>query len=157
MTAIALRACREILRRLWNDGTPDPWIIPAYCGRARCGATYCAETDPRSGVYAGMVPVRIMNDVTVALTQDVGSPADPRQRYHAAFDNPAMTLHIIGEDLLTLDGIAETVLKNVDRRTHIDTAFGTVNGIRVMPPVRTVRSDRPRYDIQLSIEMEMVR
>ena len=68
-----------------------------------------------------------------------------------------MTLHIIGDDLVALDTIADTVVAKMDRQAHIDTMFGTINGIRINPPKRTVRNDRPRYDIQLLIEMEIAR
>ena len=114
-------------------------------------------------LFSVIVPVRaveeavkITADITGALVEDYGSPADPRQVYHTAFDNPAMTLHIVGDDLQRLDAVAEAILK-LDRSSHIQTEYGTVNGLRIGPPKRQVRNDRPRYDLQLTIEMEMVR
>lgn len=151
MTVSAIRACAEILRGA------VPWRAPpARCNVARCGASGSNDMTYRDGVYAGMLPVKITADITGALVEDYGSPADPRQVYHTAFDNPAMTLHIVGDDLQRLDAVAEAILK-LDRSSHIQTEYGTVNGLRIGPPKRQVRNDRPRYDLQLTIEMEMVR
>lgn len=151
MTEDALRACAEILRGI------VPWKNPpARCNVARCGATGCSDFTYRDGVYAGMLPVKITAEITGALTQLPGSPADPRQRYDTAFDNPSMILHIVGDDLQRIDAVAEAVLK-LDMSSHITTEYGTVNGIRINPAKRTVRSDRPRYDLQMTIEMEMIR
>ena len=149
MSNIALRACAEILSSI-------QWTVPARCNVARCGASYCAAED-EDIFYAGMVPVRMLRNITAALTELQGSPADPRQVYDKAFDNPSMVLHIIGDDLVWLDKIANEVLTRFDRISHITTQYGEVNGMRVNPPRRTVRSDRPRYDVQLTIDMEMVR
>ena len=152
MTTIALRACAEIIRGAvaWKNTMPR-------CNVARCGATGCADFTYRDGVYAGMLPVKLTADITGALTELPGSPADNRQRYDTAFDSPSMTLHIVGDDLVRLDAVAHAIIEGVDRRSHITTQYGEVNGIRVEPPTRTVRSDRPRYDVQLTINMEMAR
>ena len=104
-----------------------------------------------------MLPVMYSHRVTIGLTELPGSPADPRQIYRTAFDNPSMILHIIGNDLLSLDAVADEVIKTLDRTGHYDTTFGTVNGVRIGPPRRTVRNDRPRYDLQLTIDMETSR
>ena len=149
MTNNALKACAEILSSV-------QWTVPARCNVARCGASYLGAEDD-DVYYAGMVPVRMLRNITAALTELPGEPADPRQSYNTAFDNPSMTLHIIGDDLVWLDKIANEVLTRFDRISHITTQYGTVNGMRVNPPRRTVRNDRPRYDVQLSIEMEMAR
>ena len=151
MTYDALRACAEILRRAVAWKNP-----PARCNVARCGASGCADFTYRDGFYAGMLPVKLTADITGALTQLPGSTADPRQVYDVAFDNPSMTLHIVGDDLQRLDAVAEAVI-GLDMSSHIETEYGTVNGIRINPARRTVRSDRPRYDVQLTIDMEMVR
>lgn len=159
MTASALRACAELINIVCHGLTcPIPWTVtPARCGVARCGNTYLNGQRGNANVYAGMVPVRMCPQLpTAALTELAGGPADPRQRYHTAFDNPSMILHIINDDLTAIDTIAERVLK-LDRSAHIDTPFGTINGIRIDPPKRTVRADRPRYDVQLLIEMEIAR
>lgn len=149
MTTSAIRACAEILSSV-------QWTVPARCNVARCGASY-ANAEASDVYYAGMVPVRMLRNITAGLVEDYGSPADPRQVYDTAFDNPAMTLHLIGDDLVWLDKIAEQIIATYDRTSHITTAYGTVNGMRIGPPKREVRADRPRYDLQLSIEMEMVR
>ena len=151
MTVSALRACAEIIR-----GAVAFMNTPPRCNVARCGATGCSDNTHRAGVYAGMIPVKITADITGALTELPGSPADPRQRYDAAFDNPSMTMHILGDDLVRLDAVAAAILR-LDRSAHIETEWGTVNGLRVNPPKRTVRDDRPRYDLQLIIDMELVR
>lgn len=151
MSSIALRACAEILRSV------VPWkALPARCNVARCGASGCNDTTYRDGVYAGMLPVKIEADITAALTELPGAPADQRQRYDTAFDNPSMILHIVGDDLQRMDAIAEAVIK-LDRSSHINTEYGEVNGIRINPASRTVRTDRPRYVLQMTIDMEMVR
>ena len=133
------------------------FIPPARCNEAICGASYCGD-DGVSAVSAGMIPLKVCPDrVTMALVELPGSPADQRQIYHTAFDNPSMILHIIGNDLLSLDAVADEVIKTLDRTGHYDTTFGTVNGVRIGPPRRTVRNDRPRYDLQLTIDMETAR
>ena len=155
-----IMACADLLNRVITTTCPTPWfIIPARCGVARCGMSYCAKEDGSEGnVYAGMLPVVMCPRLpTAALTELPGGPADPRQRYRTAYDDPSFTLHIVGDDLVTLDGIAEAVIRRFDRTGHYDTIFGTINGIRIEPPKRTVRSDRPRYDLQLTIDMEMAR
>lgn len=158
MTASALRACAEVLNTVCSGLTcPVRWnITPARCGVARCNKTPLGAEDTGS-VYAGMIPVRMCPQLpTAALTELAGGPADPRQVYHTAFDNPSMVLHIIGNDLTALDALAERVL-TLDRSAHIDTPYGKINGLRVSPPRREVRKDRPRYDVQLTIDMEMIR
>ena len=156
----AIKACADLLNRVITDTCPTPWyLVPARCGVARCGMSYCAkENGSRGNVYAGMIPVVMSTQYPpAALTEELGEPADQRQRFDWAFDNPSMTLHIIGDDLVALDTIADTVVAKMDRQAHIDTMFGTINGIRINPPKRTVRNDRPRYDVQLLIEMEIAR
>ena len=178
MSSIAVRAVREIIAGLWPDPIPlrcgiavcgsgrlgvgmywpiDEWTIPARCGLARCGASFCGRIVPNDGIFAGMLPVMYGHHVTVGLTELPGSPADPRQRYDTAYDNPGVTIHIVGDELVWLDQVAEHIIEKVDRRSHITTAYGTVNGIRINPASRTVRKDRPRYDVQMTIDMEMVR
>jgi hypothetical protein len=156
----AVKACADLLNRVITDTCPTPWYItPARCGVARCGASYCAKEDGSKGnVYAGMLPTVMCKQYpTAALTEELGGPADQRQRFDWAFDNPSFTLHIVGDELTALDGIADTVIGALDGTGHYDTMFGTINGIRINPPKRTVRNDRPRYDVQLLIEMEMAR
>lgn len=152
MTYNPIRACAEILMRaiVWGN-------VSARCNVARCGASGCNDLTSRDGVYAGMLPVRLTNDITAALTEELGGPADPRQRFDCAFDNPAFTLHIVGDNLVRMDAVAHWLIHELDSTGHYDTLFGTINGIRINPPKRTVRDDRPRYDVQLLIEMEMVR
>lgn len=152
MTSDALMACAEIIR-----GTVAFMNTMPRCNVARCGATGCADFTYRDGVYAGMLPVKFIGSaITGALTQLPGSPADPRQDYDVAFDNPSMTLHIVGDDLQRMDAIAEAIIK-LDMRSHITTQYGEVNGIRINPAQRTVRNDRPRYELLMTIDMEMVR
>lgn len=152
MTYNPIRACAELI-----EGTMTWKNAPARCNRARCGMSFCGDLTDEAGVYAGMLPVKLTSAITAALTAEMGGPADPRQRFDIAFDNPAFTLHIVGNDLVRIDRIAQLVIDKLDRTGHHDTTFGTVNGIRINPPKRTVRSDRPRYDVQLLIEMEMAR
>lgn len=178
MTVSALRACSEIIAGLWPDPVPlrcgiavcgggrlgvgtywpvDEWTVPTYCGVARCGASFCGRIIPNGAIFAGMLPVMYSHRVTLGLTELAGGPADPRQVYHTAFDNPSMTLHVVGDDMQMLDRTADYIMGKLDRQAHIETTFGTVNGIRINPPKRTVRNDRPRYDVQLLIEMEIAR
>ena len=149
----AIKACAEIL-----SGATTWKNVAARCNLARCGATGCGEIY-RDGVYAGMLPIRLdsTSTITAALTELPGAPADPRQAYNTAYDNPSMTLHIVGDDLLRMDMLAQTIIEKYDRKSHIETSFGTVNGIRIAPPRREVRKERPRYDLQLTIDMEMIR
>lgn len=154
----AIKALAEIINRLSINTCRAPWYINvARCNVARCNVARLAY-DKDGRVYAGMIPLRMCPQLpTAALTELPGAPADPRQAYNTAFDNPSMMLHIIGDDLTALDEIAQTVITNLDRTSHIETSFGTVNGIRIAPPRREVRKDRPRYDLQLTIDMEMIR
>ena len=156
----AVKACADVLNRIIKTTCQTPWyIVPARCNVARCGASYCAKEDGSKGnVYAGMIPtVLCIQYPTAVLTEEIGGPADPRQRFDWAFDNPAFTLHLIGDNLVALDTIADTVVAKMDQQAHISTMFGEINGIRINPPKRTVRDDRPRYDVQLLIEMEIAR
>ena len=178
MTAIAVRAAREIIAGLWPDPTPlrcgiavcgggrlgvgmywpiDEWTVPAYCGVARCGASFCGRIVPNDAIFAGMLPVMYGHHVTMGLTETPGGPADPRQAYDCAFDDPGMTLHIVGDNMTWLDQTADFILTKLDRTSHISTSYGTVNGLRIGPPKREVRNDRPRYDLQLTVDMEMAR
>lgn len=174
----AVKACADLMNRIWVDETATrcgvarcavsrttgDYLIfnqltpQALCGVARCGASYCNYVPLSVGVYAGMIPTRCHPGTsTAALTEELGGPADPRQKYDTAFDNPAFTLHLIGDDMLWLDKVAHRIMERLDCTGHYKTIFGTVNGIRINPPKRTVRDDRPRYDIQLLIEMEIAR
>lgn len=168
----AVRAFAELINPIWNDmlyprcgvttcGTRRLRYhqqTESICNVARCGLTRLGEWHVYQGVYAGMIPVKIApGTITAAVTELPGGPADPRQVYDVAFDNPAMTLHIIGDDLVELDDLADRITVAFDRTAHHDTAWGTVNGISIGPPKRTVRNDRPRYDLQLTIDMEMAR
>lgn len=156
----AIKAMADIINRAIAGTCPTPWYITsARCNVTRCGMSYCAYANTDNGaVFAGMIPVKMCPSLpTAALVELPGTPADPRQRYDTAFDNPSMTLHIIGDDMVALDTIAQEVIEKLDRTGHYDTIFGTVNGIRIGPPRRTVRKDRPRYDLQLTIDMEVVR
>lgn len=93
----------------------------------------------------------------MALTELPGGPADPRQRYDTAYDDPSYTLHIVGEDLERLDAVAQEIREGADRTAHISTEYGTVNTLQVGPPRRTVRMTRPRYDVQMTIDAEFIR
>ena len=146
----AIRSVAEILSTKWTDREV------ARCNVARCGAVTLNHQE-NTTVYAGMIPQVITTPITLALTELPGGRADPRQRYDTAFDNPSFTLHIVGEDLVKLDRVAKEIIAGTDRTGHYVTTFGTVNGIMVGPPRREVRNDRPRYDVQLTIETEMVR
>ena len=132
-----------------------PYVI-ARCGKAICGWTRCAHID-KPTVYGGMIPILHRGDVTVALTRIPGGPADPRQVYDTAFDNPAFTLHILGQELNKLDTTAQSIREACDRTAHLETEHGTINTLSVGPPRRVVRADRPRYDVQMTIEAEIVR
>ena len=128
----------------------------SVCGVAVCGRTRLGQLE-RATVYAGMIPLVHTDDVTVALTELPGGPADPRQRYDTAFDNPSFTLHILGEDLVRLDRVARDIRAGCDRTAHIETEYGIINTLSVGPPRRTVRTDRPRYDVQMQVDAEIVR
>lgn len=104
-----------------------------------------------------MLPVRPEGPLTAALTALPGGEADPRQEYADAYDNPAFILHLLGEDLVRLDSVARDIREGADRTAHIETAHGTINTLAVGPPRRIIRSDRPRYDLQLTIEAEYIR
>jgi hypothetical protein len=103
------------------------------------------------------VPQVCTADVTVALTERPGGPADPRQAYAEAYDNPAYTLHIIGDDMVRLDEVAHMIREGADRTAHLATEYGTVNTLQVGPPSRTIRTSRPRYDVQMAVDAEFIR
>lgn len=134
----------------WRDTT-------AYCGRTRCGMGYCGRIVQNDAFFAGTVPTMKSHHITLALTEDAGGRPDPRQQYATAYDNPTFTLHIIGDRLEWLDGLAEYLRAHADRGAHIQTADGYINGIRVKPASRTTRTSRPRYDVTMQIDTEIVR
>ena len=142
-------AVAQIIGDKWTDR-------PTRCGAARCGLSrlgHIASTQ----VYAGQIPQICPGEVTVALTELPGAPADPRQEYAEAYDNPSYTLHIIGDDLVRLDEVALEIREGADRTAHITTDHGTVNTLSVGPPTRTVRGARPRYDVQMTVDAEFIR
>ena len=130
--------------------------IIARCNASRCGAMRCAQTDPGT-VYAGLIPQILPDIVTKALTDRPGGPADPRQRYGTAYDNPEFVLHIVGEDLVAIDKAAQIIRREADRTAHITTEYGIINTLSIGPPRRTVRPDRPRYDVQMDVRAELIR
>ena len=133
-----------------------PAVYATICNRTRCGTRRLCETEVPP-VYAGMVPILQTPTVTLALTELPGGPADPRQVYDTAFDNPSYTLHIIGEDMVRLDTVAQGIRAGADLKAHIDTEYGIINTLSVGPPRRVVRSDRPRYEVQMQVDAEIVR
>lgn len=128
--------------------------IPTECGVARCGQSYIGGT-PRK-CYAGLIPI-CADDPIIALTENIGGPADPRQHFDEAYDNPSYTLHIISDDLLLADTIADTVRKALDFTSHLDTPFGVINTLSVGPTSRSVRASGPRYDLMMVIDAEVIR
>ena len=149
-TISAIRAVAEIIAGHWTERAP------AHCGIARCGLSTLGHRGSTQ-VWAGQIPQVCTAEVTVALTELPGGPADPRQRYDTAYDNPRYTLHIVGEDLERLDAVAQEIREGADRTAHIATDHGTVNTLQVGPPRRTVRTARPRYDVQMTIDAEFIR
>lgn len=143
-------AVAEIIAGKWTDRAP------AHCGIARCGLTALGR-GRSTQVYAGQIPQVCTAEVTVALTELPGGPADPRQEYDEAYDNPSYTLHIVGDDLERLDAVAHEIREGADRTCHISTEYGTVNTLAVGPPSRTIRTARPRYDVQMTIDAEFIR
>ena len=149
-TRSGIRAVADYLATVWtNDDT-------CRCGVARCGYTSLGATGS-TDIYAGMVPIACTQQVTVALTELPGGFADPRQGYAEAFDNPSYTLHIIGEDMKRLDEVAQEIRTGADRTAHITTEHGYINGISIGPPKRSVRKLRPRYEVTMTIDAEIVR
>lgn len=138
---------------IWISGGVVP-PVPTECGVARCGQSHLVET--RLVCYAGLIPVRADNPI-IALTENLGGPADPRQRYDTAYDNPSYTLHIISDDLILADTVAHTVRRALDLTAHHDTPFGTINTLSVGPASRTVRKQSPRYDVTMVIDAEVIR
>ena len=134
-----------------------PADLSSVCGKARCGGVRLGERGDVPAVYAGMLPIKAEGSITLALTAIPGGEADPRQAYTDAYDNPAFTLHILGEDLVKIDRTAQAIREGCDRTAHIETEHGTINTLSVGPPRRIIRSDRPRYDLQLTIEAEYIR
>ena len=149
-TRSAIRAVAEYLRTKWTSDEGS------RCGLARCGYTHLSAGGSTQ-IYAGQVPLVCIGGVTVALTELPGGPADPRQEYDEAFDNPSYTLHIIGEDLVRVDEVAEQIRAGADRTAHITTEYGYINGISIGPPRRAVRRLRPRYEVTMTIDAEFVR
>jgi len=134
----------------WTDTT-------AYCGRARCGAAHCGRIAENGAFFAGIIPAMKSHHITLTLTEDMGGRPDPRQRYGTAYDNPSFTLHIIGDRLDWLDAVADCLRTRCDRGAHITTEDGYINGIRIAPPQRDIRTSRPRYDVTMRIETEVIR
>lgn len=128
----------------------------SVCNAAVCGRTRLGQID-KAQIYAGMLPVVPTDALTIALTALPGGEADPRQEYAEAYDNPAFILHLLGGDLVRLDRVARDIRDGADRTAHITTAHGVINTLAVGPPRRIIRSDRPRYDVQLTIEAEYIR
>lgn len=128
--------------------------LPAECGVARCGEIHLGGELRKC--YAGLIPITSERPI-IAITENVGAPADPRQRYRVAFDNPSYTLHIISDDMTAADEIAEDIREALDRSSHIDTAHGMINTMSVGPASRIVRDDRPRFDLTMVIDAEIVR
>lgn len=143
-------AVAEILRPYIPDGRIS------ICNLAICGRTRLGEI-ARADVYAGMLPIMPADGLTAALSPLPGGEADPRQRYAEAYDNPAFILHLLGEDLVALDRLAQRIRAGVDRTSHIITEYGTINTLSVGPPRRIIRNNRPRYVLQLMIEAEYIR
>lgn len=112
-----------------------------------------AITEP-SVVYAGMIPEPREGGIIAALTERPGGPADTR-RSAVRYDDPAYTLHLIGDDLADLDLLADRV-RALDRTAHIRTAAGEINTFRVLPPDRRMGMRRPRYTVTLGIDAEVV-
>ena len=144
-----IRAVAEVLRR------HIPSRPVSVCNVAICGQTKCGETPQQ--IYAGMIPLAYSDAVAFALTEIPGGPADPRQAYRTAYDNPAYTLRILGEDLVQLDEVAQGIRAGADRTAHLRTQYGTINTLAVGPPRRIVRSDRPRYEVQMEVRAEIIR
>ena len=142
-------------------GTGTEWPLDsdtsAWCGRARCGLAHCGRIIRNDSIFAGMIPVQLSHRVTLALTEEPGGLPDPRQRYDVAYDNPVYSLHIIGNDLTILDTVAGFIREKLDRRSHIETENGTINTLSIDPPSRSERRSRPRYDVVLNINAEVVR
>ncbi len=59
--------------------------------------------------------------------------------------------------MTALDTVAETIRAGADMTAHITTDYGTINGLRIGPPRRTVRNHGPRYDTQLTVTAEFIR
>lgn len=140
-------------------GAPWPYDdmdTSAWCGRARCGAARCGRIVRNNAVFAGMVPAMTAHHITMALEELPGDRADPRQAYAEAYDNPAFTLHIIGDRLDWITALAE-FLHGMDMGQHIETEDGVLNGIRILPYDIKERPKRPRYDVQLHIDAEYIR
>lgn len=143
-------------------GKGEPWPFDwgdttAYCGRARCGLAHCGRIAENGAFFAGIIPPMKSHAVTLVLTEDMGGRPDPRQEYVTAYDNPAFTLHIIGDRLEWLDQVAGYLREKADRTAHIVTDNGTINGIHVAPPERRINTARPRYDVTLKIDTETQR
>ena len=134
----------------WTDTT-------AYCGKARCGAAHCGRIASNGAIFAGNIPAMKSHAVTLVLTEDAGGLPDPRQAYATAYDNPTFTLHIIGDRLEWLDQVADHLRQRADRGAHITTEHGEINGIRINPPQRDTRTSRPRYDVTMQINTEVIR
>lgn len=129
----------------------------AWCGRARCGLAHCGRIIRNDSIFAGMIPAQLSHRVTLALTEESGGLPDPRQRYDTAYDNPVYDLHIVGNDLTMLDRVAGHIREQLDRTSHIETGNGTINTLSIDPPVRSERKARPRYDVVLTINAEVIR
>ena len=149
-TRSGIRAVADYLATVWTNDDA------CRCGVARCGFTQLGA-DGSTGIFAGMVPIVCTQRITVALTELPGGPADPRQDYAEAYDNPSYTLHIIGEDMERVDEIAQEIRTGADRTAHITTEHGYINGISIGPPKRSVRKLRPRYEVTMTIDAEIVR
>lgn len=106
-------------------------------------------------VYAGLVP-EPRNGIVIAVTETGGGPADTR-RGGTRYDDPGYTLHLIGDDMATLDNIAELVRRSTDRTAHITTVHGTIETFAVGPPTRRMGMRSPRYRIEMAVSAEMER
>lgn len=178
MTEAAVLAVRDLIVGMFPDPVPprcgisvcggtrlgvgslwpmDTLTIPARCGLARCGASYCGRITPNHALFAGMLPVMYSHAVTIGLTELQGGEADPRQQYGEAYDNPGVMVRVVGDDMVTLDRVADAIRRQLDGGHHLATAHGTINGMTAAPPVRIVRGDRPRYEVDITVEAEFIR
>lgn len=143
-------------------GVGEPWPLDwrdttAYAGRAICGAAHCGRIASNGAIFAGTIPAMKSHAITLVLTEDMGGLPDPRQQYATAYDNPAFTLHIIGDRLEWLDQVADILRSRTDRTAHIETENGIINGFHIAPPERRINTARPRYDVTMKIDTEIVR
>lgn len=143
MTEAAVLAVRDLIVGMFPDPVPprcgisvcggtrlgigslwpiDTLTIPARCGLARCGASYVGRIIANNAIFAGMLPRDVLPPRHHRPHRAPGRSRGPRQQYGEAYDNPGVMVRIVGDDMVTLDRVADAIRRQLDGGHHLTTA-----------------------------------